>query len=411
MTSKGKIIANVASALVGLRQDDGLKDAVAYDEMLHLPVLQHSIGAALDVFKPPVPLRDEHVVRITEYLQRLGLPGLSVHVVSSAVDLRASERVFQPLQSYLRSLVWDEQPRVNVWLTTRLGVERSDYSREVGRMFLIAMVARAMQPGCKCDHMMVLEGPQGTEKSRACAVLGSPYFSDHLPDIRTKDSQQLLRGKWLIEVSEMHVFGKVEAAHLKAYISRDTERYRPSHGRKEVIEPQSCVFVGTTNKTAYLRDETGGRRFWPVVTGAIGAIDIDGLIEDRDQLFAEALRLYDAREPWWPDPVFERETIAPEQENRYEADAWEEYIGDYLRTLQATGVSKVLVGDIAKGALSFDASRLSNADQRRITACLGRLGWRLKRQNDGRFWVPNDAFDNPELPLARDSGDSSDSSY
>jgi predicted P-loop ATPase len=253
-------------------------------------------------------------------------------------------------------------------------------------MFLISLIARVFDPGCKVDYMPILEGPQGSGKSTACRVLGGEYFSDTMPELSEgKDVSQHLRGKWLIEIGEMHAMSRVESAHLKAFITRQEERYRPSFGRFEVFEPRQCVFIGTTNKQTYLRDETGGRRFWPV---KVGEIDVNGLAADREQLLAEAVHLFHERRPWWPDADFELRFIKPEQEARYQGDeAWEEAIGEFLRT-----ETKVTVGDVATKALRSETQRVGTAETRRITDAMTRLGW--IRDNGGkpdwkgkRWWI------------------------
>jgi predicted P-loop ATPase len=365
----GEPRGNLVNAMAALRGDRHLTDLLAYDEMLRAELLTQPVPSSLR--KPDDqarPIQDADVSALQEFMQLQGLERVSKDTVHQAVALRARERAFHPVQDYLNSLRWDGSPRLATWLHAYLGAEKTDYTAGIGRMFLVAMVARVFDPGCKADYMMVLEGEQGAMKSTACAILGGQWFSDNLPDIRGgKDVSQHLNGKWLIEVAEMSALDKAEAAALKAFITRPVERYRPSYGRKDVIEPRQCVFIGTTNKAAYLRDETGGRRFWPVAVGKV--LDVAGLTGARDQLFAEAVALYRQGSKWWPDRDFEAQQIKPQQDDRYEADAWEGAIAKFL-----IGRDKVTILEVAREALFIDMPKIGTSDQRRISAALERLG-------------------------------------
>jgi predicted P-loop ATPase len=387
-SSNGEPLPILANALIGLRA--AMPDTLAFDEMMRAPMLMSPLEKETG-FKPR-PITDVDVGIIQERLQHLGLRQLSKDVVHQAVDVRAHERRFHPVCSFLNRLRWDGKPRLSTLFPYYFGADDTPYTRAIGTMFPIAMVARVYDPGCKADYMVVLEGLQGGMKSTGCRVMGGLWFSDSLPHISAwKEVSQHLRGKWLIEVSEMHAMNRAETEQLKAFITRQEERYRPSYGRKEVFEPRQCLFIGTTNRDAYLRDDTGGRRFWPVRTGTI---NIDALTEDRDQLFAEAVTRYRDGTRWWPDAQFEREHMIPEQAARYESDVWEENIEAYLKGNPAKcepGPKKVTIGQLARDALHIETPKIGTADQRRIAAALGRLGWRRektdgKTDSQGRRW-------------------------
>ena len=370
-----------------MRSAPELTDIFAYDDMLCTPVLLREVptapggdstSAAAEAF--PRPVRDTDVSQLQEYLQHLGIPKIGRETTHQAVDQRAQERAFHPVRRYLDNLIWDGVKRLDGWLVDYLGAKASNYTTSIGRMFLVALVARVYKPGCKADYMLVLEGEQGAGKSRACRILAGDWFSENLPNIHDKDAAQHIRGKWLIEVAELAAFKRHEAEALKAFVTRAEERYRPAYGRKEVVENRQCLFIGTTNKEAYLSDETGARQFWPV---KVGKVNIQGLKWVRDQLFAEAVAAYGQGEQWWPDHQFECTHIKPEQEARYEADPWEEAIAEYIAPL-----ARVTIADIARNALNIETvGKIGRADQNRIIGVLASKGWKSGRDWRGRFYV------------------------
>ena len=387
---RGQVLPNLANAALALREAPELAGLLAFDEMSRLALLRRTVpGSRMAPVDQPRPMTDADASALQEWLQAHGLPRLGRETTFQAAELVARENAFHPVRDYLAGLRWDGVGRLRRWLTYYMGAEPTPYAAEIGRMVLVGLVARVMRPGCKADHMLVLEGPQGAGKSTACAILGAAWFSDSLPDLAGDQVRvsMHLRGKWLIEVAEMSALSRTETAALKAFLTRTEERFIPKYGRAEMVEPRQCLFVGTTNKEAYLRDETGGRRFWPV---RVGRIDAEALAHDRDQLFAEAVVAWRAGAKWWPEGDFEREHIAPQQEARFEVDAWEAAIAEWL-----AGRDRTTSLEVARGALFVETPRLNTTDQRRIAAALERLGYVQRRDNKGRWWERREAAATP----------------
>jgi predicted P-loop ATPase len=400
MKGKTDLVCNVGNVIYALDHEPEIMNAFAYDEMLRTEMLMRPLFGHDPTFKPR-PVTDADVTGLQAWLQRFGLLKLGVGATHDAVNKHAREHSYHPLRDYLNALKWDGKDRLRMWLHTYLGTEHSEYTEEIGTMFLIAMVARVLRPGCKLDYMLVLEGTQGTTRSTVCAILAGDYFSDHLPDISGKECSHHLRGKWLIEVAELCAHSRASIDQFKEFLTRTDERYRPPWGRKEVHEPRQCSFIATTNKDAYLRDETGNRRFWPIKTGEI---DLDALRRDRDQLFAEAVNRFNAGAQWWPDPEFEQRCIADEQETRFEADAWEPLIKRYLDCLHLPKRTSIL--HIAVNVLEYETeppliidpddppprktpiNRFGIKEQGRVAAILRHLKWMPKRKNTERWWEP-----------------------
>jgi predicted P-loop ATPase len=222
-------------------------------------------------------------------------------------------------------------------------------------------------PGCKVDTVPILEGPQGSRKSTAIKTLFEPWFSDELADLGSKDSAMQARGVWGLEVSELDAMSRGEVSRIKAFISRTTDRFRPPYGSRIIESPRACVFWGTTNVDGYLKDESGGRRFWPV---KVGKIDIDGLREARDQLWAEAQVLFDANVPWWLVKDDHVRAAEEQQLDRYGGDPWDDAISRYV-----AGETEVSIEKVLRDGLGLEISRTGQTEMNRVVRSLRALGF------------------------------------
>lgn len=292
--------------------------------------------------------------------------------VRDAVTQLCLEHTFHPIRQMLDALVWDGVSRVNDWLVKYMGAEDTPLNHAVGRIMLVAAVRRVREPGVKFDTIVILEGKQGTGKSTALRILAGPrnHSDNELLTLDTKAQMEAMEGVWIYELSEMSGLSKSEVERMKAFASRDVDRARMSYGRFSEARGRQTIFIGTTNEHKYLKDRTGNRRFLPVKTGAI---DLETLRHDRDQLWAEAAKL----EAQGKSIVLPRElwaVAAAEQEDRLEDDPWQEKLA-MVRGKAAGDEVRVLTADLLGEVLSIPVERQHNGHGKRLAALMRELGW------------------------------------
>lgn len=374
INEKGNAKTCLANALIAFRGSDAWEGILQFDTFHQRAMLAGRL-----------PWCDRHEERAwtptddglaANWLQHEGIM-LASPAVSEAIEIVARDRPFHPVLAHLHRLQWDGEARLDEWAIRFLGAEDTPFVRAVASRWLISAVARVMQPGCKADCALILEGKQGLLKSTALRTLAFPWFTDELAELGSKDAAIQLAGAWIVEMAELDAMKRGDVARIKSFLSRTTDRFRPPYGRRTVEQPRQCVFAGTVNDNEYLRDETGGRRFWPI---ACTAIDIAGLTAARDQLWAEARDRYLAEESWWLNSEDLVSSAADEQEKRRRRDPWEPAIAEFLAGRSTTSISEIL-----SEKFNIPLGERSQLDANRVAACLKSVGWIRYRQRFGEI--------------------------
>lgn len=402
-TRDGDVKASAGNLALIIENDPQLIGLFALDEFSNRVVLRRDppwTGSKREEFA------DADAFELAAWLSALGRYRLQAKsaAVAEAVEAIARRHKFHPVREYLEALRWDGVPRARSLYAKYHGAAEDAYNSRCSEILLLSAVARVFEPGVKADVMLVLEGRQGARKTSSVrALFGAAWSSEAMESPASKDFYQCLAGRWGVEIGEMESFTKAEVNKVKQALSAQDDTYRASYARYARKYPRQCVFVGTTNDDQYLRDATGARRFLPV---RVSVADVEGLSNDRDQIWAEAVAMYRAGGDWWTLP----DGAQHEQDARYLHDAWADPIEKWLALKMVSdkypadldtrpveqpppGIRSTTVSQIMSWALGMDIGKHGKQDQMRVAAILKRAGWTRRLAGASRVtrWYPPDS--------------------
>lgn len=325
--------------------------------------------------------------------------------IAKALALLARRAPVHPVRDWLKGLTWDGKQRIEGELAGAIGHEEGSFAARLLVRWMVAAVARAMEPGCKVDTVIVLTGPEQYRKSTFFEVLGGQWFTDTPVHVGDKDGKLIMRRCWIIEWAELEAMRRArDHEGLKGFLSSRVDMFRKPYGRDVVEAPRHCVIVGTTNHPDYLSDPTGTRRFWTI--DITKKIDFQWVRAHREQLWAEAASVYHAAHacaeciPMLPDDrcpehrwylTDEEDAQRAEENKEHEAQhQWMDVISDWIDghlILAQLTPEQVLVE-----AVGMDVADIRNADQQAAGVILRKLGWTRKRRRVGAEKVPKWVF-------------------
>jgi hypothetical protein len=336
---------------------------------------------AMDAFRQVITidgdgLSDELVIDMVRQMEANTMMNWAeVHVRHAIINV-GSRHTFSSVKRWLDSLVWDHKNRLWRFFTDTYGAELTDYSDACAKVMFLSAVARAYQPGCKADVMVVLIGEQGIGKSQGIEKLvpEQAWYTDDLGgDLSDRRAGEGLQGKWLIEFSEFARINRATLEMVKSYLSRRVDHYRPAYGKMAKDFPRQCIFIGTTNNPIPLQD-IENRRFMPI---RCPNILVDIAPKDRDQLWAEAVARYKQGENWWVTDRALLETVKAHQEDARQHDEYEDLLKTELKL-----VTKITLAEVAE-RLGIRPRELDKPTQTRLGLVMKAIGFARKRETAG----------------------------
>lgn len=321
------------------------------------------------------PLRDTDETKLQILISQTCSVIFPAEQIRAIIPVVAETNAYHPIKDYLAAIAWDGKDRFDELLRCLHPVcddkEHYDFCLVMLTKYIISMIARIFDPGCKADSMLVLKGLTGIRKSELFKILvrKPQWFSDSMIDIGDKDAYVALLGLWLYEFAEFYGINKKDQNSIKSFITSQVDRFRPPYGRKSRTFPRQVVLAGTTNDDDFLRDPTSTRRYMPIECSD-QEIDTDKASLIMDQVLAHALHLFKQGETHHLN--FEQTQKLDEYNERFKpVDVWEHEIREFVANLNQTKVKDILTTLGFKNVTSF-----KKTDEMRVASILRKIGFK-----------------------------------
>ena len=407
------------------------KEAIEYDQYLFNKIRMNKLAYAPYVFGDLPWSSSKNEVRewnnvddanLKMYLEKYyGLR--PSEKIMDALTIVADKHNYNPVTDILEQCwhQWDGQKHIENLLPDYLGVEKSRYTTEVMKLFMLGAITRAYKPGCKFDYVPIIYGTQGCGKSTFCRALAmdDSWYDDNFNTIEGDKAAEKLRGLWMAELAELLATKKAkELESIKSFLTSRADNYRPPYNRRTESRKRVCVFIGTTNSDHFLTDRTGNRRFLPLIANKDKAKysitnpeNYNKALIDIRNAWGEAMDIIKKAGKWLPLVLPEdlNEDVTMMQRRFQEDDPQVGMIQNYLdncgnervcvlelweKALQNTGKPQKYESNLLHTIMQQEIDGWSRAEKRK--RC-GDYGLQICYEKTG--YLNLDKFDNEELPF------------
>lgn len=345
----GKIVRNYRNVQAAVGHPPSVGMWLAYDAFTDQMVWADRDDAAGK--QRWMAFTDDHYFHAQCQLEACGIPGVNRETVRAAVSYVAAQNRMDSAIEWLRRLEWDGVPRIATFFPTYFGTEDSAYTRAASVYTWTALAGRTLTPGCQADMVPVFISGQGARKTsaiKAIAPHNDAYVEINLTQ-RDTDLSRKLRGKVVGELEELRGLASRDAEDVKAWITRTHEEWVPKFKEFGSKFPRRLVLFGSGNQHRFLADPTGERRYLPMLAETHGRIDPEGIVAQRDQLWAEAAVMYKAGGVAWQDA----ERLASAEHTRFKKqDVWTPAVQEWIH---APGLAEDAKTPAEEGFTTLDA--------------------------------------------------------